>query len=99
MNRLGAIGRYLGEAGMSVRGYVNVTELVRVVVVATVAGGGILGALSAIEKDLPAIVSPDNVALMSAVVVLIEELIRRLRHGSPLVPGPQVAPGGMARTF
>jgi hypothetical protein len=77
-----AILGFLGSVPGSVKGYLNVQELLRVAVAAAVAGGGAWGAAAAIVADLPQIMTPQDLGLATSAVMLLVEVLRRLGHGA-----------------
>ncbi len=81
---VGVIGDFVGPAANSIKGHLNVVELIKVAISAVASGGGVLGILQA---ALPAIglifPLPQDAALAAAVLTAIGEVIRRLSHGGP----------------
>ena len=71
----------------SVKGYVNTSELTRVLFFAIAAGGSSSLILAALNESLQTIlVQPADFAVVSAILVAIIEIQRRLQHGCELPP-------------
>ena len=69
----------------SIRGYVNTSELTRVLFFALAAGGSTSVILSGLNESLQSIlVQPADFAVGSAVLVTIIEILRRIQHGREL---------------
>lgn len=82
MDRLKA---FFAAAPGSIQGYVNGKELMRVVFLALAAGGGANAILAAVRDSASVVVSnPQDVAWVSAVLVAIVEMQRRLKQGQEL---------------
>lgn len=96
---VGVIGDFIGPATNSIKGHLNIAELIKVGITAVASGGGVLGILQA---ALPAIglifPLPQDAALASMILTAIGEVIRRLSHGaSPPSPAPAPAPTAKAK--
>jgi hypothetical protein len=93
----GVIGDFVGPAANSIKGHLNIAELVKVAISAVAAGGGVMGILNA---ALPAIglifPLPQDAALASMILTAIGEVIRRLSHGTP-PPSPSPVPAPTAK--
>lgn len=77
---------FFAAAPGSIQGYVNGKELMRVVFLALAAGGGANAILAAVRDSASVVVSnPQDVAWVSAVLVAIVEIQRRLKQGQELV--------------
>ena len=73
----------------SIQGYVNPTELIRVVFMSIAAGGGASIMLAGLNESLNTIlIKPADVAIGSAVLVAVMEIQRRLQHGKKPVVIP-----------
>lgn len=71
----------------SIRGYVNTSELTRVLFFALAAGGSTSVILSGLNESLQTIlVQPADFAVGSAILVAIIEILRRIQHGRELPP-------------
>lgn len=71
----------------SIRGYVNTSELTRVLFFALAAGGSTSVILSGLNESLQTIlVQPADFAVGSAILVTIIEILRRIQHGRELPP-------------
>jgi len=71
----------------SVKGYVNTSELTRVLFFALAAGGSTSVILSGLNESLQTIlVQPADFAVGSAILVTIIEILRRIQHGRELPP-------------
>lgn len=69
----------------SIRGYVNTSELTRVLFFALAAGGSTSAILSGLNESLQTIlVKPGDFAVGSAILVAIIEIQRRIQHGREL---------------
>lgn len=67
----------------SIKGYLNTQELLRVFFLTLAAGGGMNMMLSTIRTSLNQIlVNPENAAWVSAVIVALIEINRRLKQGN-----------------
>ena len=84
---------YLGPVDRAIRDHLNVREIVRIIIVTIVAGGGTAGVVSAVKDDLPAIVQPGDVVLAASVLTVIEEVRRRLNHGDVVKIKPMAIRG------
>lgn len=86
---------FLQEAPESIRGYLNLRELYRIVLLSIAAGGGAEVIMNNLHNALGSvIVNPNDLAWVSAVFVAIVEIYRRFQHGSlPAVEtsNPQVS--------
>ncbi len=84
----------------SLRGYLNLHELLRVVSAAVTAGGGVLGILSAVAADASGIFAGPYVAIASAVIAAIVQVVRFLHQGDPIPPsGIAPAPRPTVKTL
>ena len=71
----------------SIRGYVNTSELTRVLFFALAAGGSTSVILSGLNESLQTIlVQPADFAVGSAILVTIIEILRRIQHGREVPP-------------
>lgn len=86
------IAQFVAAVPGSIQNHLNVAELVRVAISAATVGGGVLGTLSYFQSHLAGIVAAPDVALASAVLVLITESYRRLSHGQVLTVQKPAAP-------
>lgn len=76
------IKTFLGPPWNAIRGYLNVVELVKAIVLGLAAGGGVLGVLTALQEALGSIVvDPSMAATIGAIVAAIVDLVRRLPQG------------------
>lgn len=94
MNLKTRIQDFIKEAPDSIRGYLNVRELFRIVLVAIATGKGTEMLFADVHDSLGTIlVDPGDMAWVSAMIVSIVEIRRRLNHGSDAVahvPASQV---------
>lgn len=102
-NRIGLLARirrrlvdlvvgFVGPGPDSLRGHLNLGELLKVVAAAALAGYGLPEVLAAVLADLPRIVAPDHLALATAILTAILETVRRLRQGRTPPPPPPPSP-------
>lgn len=85
------IGKFLGPAVGSIKGHLNIEELLKTLVTAVLAGGGILGVLTALIPVIGVIVpNAADAALATGVLTVIVDVVRRLQHGTaPPTPSPK----------
>jgi hypothetical protein len=76
---------FLGTAPDALRGHLNLTELVRIVVATVLAGGGAYEVVRSLAANIAQWVAPGDVGLATAAFVLIIEVWRRLNHGDTVV--------------
>lgn len=73
---------FLGPPWNAIRGYLNVSELIKAIILGFAAGGGVLGVLAALQEALGSIVvDPSMAATIGAIVAAIVDLVRRLPQG------------------
>lgn len=75
-------GWLLGPGPKSLKGYLDLGELVKVLIAAAIAGATAPEVLAQVIGQLPAIVGPENVALAAAILTALLEGWRRLGQGS-----------------
>ena len=79
------IRQFLGSVPGAIRGHLNALELIRVVVTALVAGGGVAGVLQALLAAVGTVfIGPGDAAVATTVITLVLEVVRRLGHGQPV---------------
>jgi hypothetical protein len=84
-NALKSIRDFLGPAANSLKNHLNARELIRVVVTALVAGGGVAGVLQALLAAVGTVfIGPGDAAVATTVITLVLEVVRRLDHGQPV---------------
>src|SRR4051794_28890756 len=88
-----AVRDFAGTAPNSLKNHLNREELARVTITSLGAGGGLFGLLQAIVLGAGVIFpAPTDAALAAAVLTVILEVIRRLRHGAHQEPFPVPGP-------
>jgi hypothetical protein len=87
---------FLGAAPGAVKQYLNVNELVRIVVAVIVSGGTAYQAVAALASNVPDWVAPEWTGVATAVFVLVLEAWRRLGQGKTTLQLPP-APNGFKR--
>lgn len=76
------ISQFFKETPNSIRGYINVHELYRIILLALAAGGGIEVMIASLHDSLNTIlVNPSDMGWISAVLVATVEILRRFQHG------------------
>ncbi len=94
---IAAVVRYVvgfaSEAPRSIKGHLNLEELTRIAASSFIAGGGTLGFLDSIVRNIGMIFpAPADAALAVTLVTLLHEVVRRLKHGD--VPATTGTRGG-----
>lgn len=85
MKKAGSLKVFFAEVPGSLQGYLNSRELLRVVFLALAAGGGMTTMLASLRDSLNTVlVNPNDVGLVSALIVAAIEIQRRLQHGQEL---------------
>jgi hypothetical protein len=73
---------YFKEVPGSIKGYLNSQELIRILFLTLAAGGGMEMMLSSLRASMnQLLVNPQNAAWVSAVIVALMEINRRLKQG------------------
>jgi len=73
---------FFKEVPGSIKGYLNTQELLRILFLTLAAGGGINMMLSSMRDSMNKLmVNPQNTAWVSAVIVALMEINRRLNQG------------------
>ncbi|MGE4195993.1 MAG: hypothetical protein AB7G11_02570 [Phycisphaerales bacterium] len=88
-NVFAAIAKFLGPVIGAIQGTVIPSEFVRILIMAFAAGGGLLGALQALQSELSKWWSdPETITIASSalafLIALVAEWARRNQHGPPL---------------
>lgn len=88
------VSQFFGSAPDSIRSHLNLNELARVVVASLLSGGGAYEVVLALAESIPRWADPADVGLVTAGLVLVLEIWRRLGHGdaTPPVPPPPSGP-------
>lgn len=85
-NAWAALVGFFGPPLGAIRGYVNVVELGKAVILGLVAGGGVLGVLTQVDAASGIIFpSPGDDALVAAVLSFLADVFRRVPQGRPPV--------------
>lgn len=85
LKKAGSLKAFFTEVPGSLQGYLNRRELLRVLFLALAAGGGMTTILSNLRDSLNTVlVNPNDVGFVSAVIVAVIEIQRRLQHGQEL---------------
>jgi hypothetical protein len=73
---------FFKEVPGSIKGYLNSQELIRILFLTLAAGGGMEMMLSSLRASMNQLmVNPQNAAWVSAVIVALMEINRRLKQG------------------
>jgi hypothetical protein len=73
---------FFKEVPGSIKGYLNSQELIRILFLTLAAGGGMEMMLSSLRASMnQLLVNPQNAAWVSAVIVALMEINRRLKQG------------------
>jgi hypothetical protein len=81
------ISQFFKETPNSIRGYINIRELYRIILLALAAGGGTEIMIASLHDSLNTIlVNPTDIGWISAVLVATVEILRRFQHGEVHVP-------------
>lgn len=73
---------FLGPPVSAIRGYVNLVELGKAIVLGLIAGGGVMGVLTQVQAGSGVIFpSPGDDALVAAVLTFLADFFRRLPQG------------------
>jgi hypothetical protein len=83
---LETVRRFFAAVPGSVANHLNTEELIRIALTALTAGGGVLGLFEAVLGSVAVVFpAPADAALAAALLTVILEVCRRLRHGEALV--------------
>ncbi len=74
----------LGPVPNAIKDHLNVEELVRIAVTSFISAGGSAAVLPALLAHVDLFVDPTDVGVVTAVLTLIIEIVRRLEHGTEL---------------
>jgi hypothetical protein len=78
---------FWGEVPGALKNHLNTVELTRITITALTAGGGVLGLLQALLKNVGTIFpAPTDAALAAVILTIVLESLRRLDHGQELAP-------------
>lgn len=90
---LARLKKYFAEVPGSIRGFLNVNELVRVLMTSIVSGGGVLAVLQALAASAGTIFpAAQDAALAALLLTSLLEVTRRLQQGVSLHDVPRDHP-------
>src|SRR4051794_28877150 len=75
----------LGPVPKALAGHLNVQELLRIAVTAVVSGGGAAAILPAVLAHIDLVVAAPDVAVVTAGIAFLVEVVRRLQHGDQVI--------------
>jgi len=76
------ISQFVGQVPGAIQSHLNVSELLRIAFTTALATGSAAGVLPALLSQVGAFVAAPDVALATAILTTIIEVIRRLGHGT-----------------
>lgn len=74
------LSQWFGPVATSIKGSINVVELVRILTTAVASGGGLLAILSALGTTTTWIAAPELATLVGGIVAIVE-MVRRMNQG------------------
>jgi hypothetical protein len=77
--------KWFGPVSLSIRGFINTSELFRALVTSLVAGGGAATILSTLHDNARSIFRPQDIGVATTAILLVLEVFRRISQGEVVV--------------